>query len=174
MTEAAPGAADAARGCVAAGRVALWRRVQLWQRGQRNSPGADCPQGRLLLCHASEPVSSTSEGGPTCCAAAPAAAAADAANAVDAAADDADAADAADADAADAGTDDATALSRRSQAVGGPKIGLARLVTDSALGGLKGERRYGAASTWQPGTSPDAGRGQGAFHPYGELRLWPI
>ena len=118
---------------------AAWRRVQLWQRRQRNFPRADRPQGRLLLCHASEPVSSTSEGSTTC-AAAPAAAAADAANAADAAADDADAAHAAHAAAAE--TDDATALSLLSQAAGGPTDNLlARLVTGSARGGLKGERR---------------------------------
>lgn len=104
---------------------AAWRRVQLWQRGQRNPPGADRPQGLLLLCHASEPVSSTSEGSSTC------------------AADDADAADAADADAADAETDDATALSLLSQVVGSPTdVCVARfMVTDSARRGSKGERR---------------------------------
>ena len=104
---------------------AAWRRVQPWQRRQRNSPRADRPQGRLLLCLASEPVSSTSEGSITCSAAPAANAAADTA-----------------ADAADGETDDATALSLLSQAAGRPTDNvLARLVTGSARGGLKGERR---------------------------------
>ena len=74
---------------------AAWRRVQPWQRRQRNSPRADRPQGRLLLCHASEPVSSTSEGSVTCAAAPAANAAADAASDAADAAGTADAADAA-------------------------------------------------------------------------------